>query len=133
MFRGIFGGVISALLLGVVACSDDNPSGGIDDSISEGDSCSSIEALSSDDSVIESSSSGAVKTARYNLWDPAVDYKVNTGDDSTGFWRTFGDNLFGLQGESKIIFPVELENSSTPLASVFKHCDGLCGSIQPDY
>ncbi|SMG38786.1 hypothetical protein [Fibrobacter sp. UWB13] len=133
MFRGIFGGVISALLLGVVACSDDNPSGGIDDSISEGDSCSSIEALSSDDSVIESSSSGAVKTARYNLWDPAVDYKVNTGDDSTGFWRTFGDNLFGLQGESKIIFPVELENSSTPLSSVFKHCDGLCGSIEPDY
>jgi hypothetical protein len=133
MFRGIFGGVISALLLGVVACSDDNPSGGIDDSISEGDSCSSIEALSSDDSVIESSSSGAVKTARYNLWDPAVDYKVNTGNDSTGFWQTFGDNLFGLQGESKIIFPVELEKSSTPLSSVFKHCDGLCGSIQPDY
>ena len=132
MFRGIFGGVISALLLGVVACSDDNPSGGIDDSISEGESNSSIETLSSDDSVIESSSSGA-KTARYNLWDPAIDYKVNTGNDSTGFWRTFGDNLFGLQGESKIIFPVELENSSTPLASVFKHCDGLCGSIQPDY
>ena len=91
MFRGIFGGVISALLLGVVACSDDNPSGGIDDSISEGESSSSIETLSSDDSVIESSSSGAVKTARYNLWDPAVDYKVNTGDDSTGFWQTFGD------------------------------------------
>ncbi len=133
MFRGIFGGVISALLFGVVACSDDNPSGGIDDSISEGESSSSIEALSSDDSVIESSSSGAVKTARYNLWDPAVDYKVNTGDDSTGFWQTFGDNLFGLQGESKIIFPVELEKSSTPLSSVFKHCDGLCGSIQPDY
>ncbi len=134
MFRGIFGGVISALLFGVVACSDDNPSQ------PEawvppvpGESSSSVGALSSDGGVIESSSTGAVKTARYNLWDPAVDYKVNTGDDSTGFWRTFGDNLFGLQGESKIIFPVELEKSSTPLSSVFKHCDGLCGSIEPDY
>ena len=134
MFRGIFGGVISALLLGVVACSDDNPSQpeALVPSVPS-ESCSSVEALSSDGGVIESSSSGAVKTARYNLWDPAVDYKVNTGDDSTGFWRTFGDNLFGLQGESKIIFPVELEKSSTPLSSVFKHCDGLCGSIEPDY
>ena len=133
MFRRFSSIVASALLLGLVACSDGNPSGGIDDSISEGESSSSIETLSSDDSVIESSSSGAVKTARYNLWDPAVDYKVNTGNDSTGFWQTFGDNLFGLQGESKIIFPVELEKSSTPLSSVFKHCDGLCGSIEPDY
>lgn len=133
MLKKLLGLAMSAFLLSFVACSDDNPSGGIDDSISEGESSSSIEALSSDDSVIESSSTGAVKTARYNLWDPAVDYKVNTGNDSTGFWQTFGDNLFGLQGESKIIFPVELEKSSTPLSSVFKHCDGLCGSIQPDY
>ena len=134
MFRGIFGGVISALLLGVVACSDDNPSQpeALVPSVPS-ESCSSVEALSSDGGVIASSSSGAVKARRYNLWDPAVDYKVNTGDDSTGFWRTFGDNLFGLQGESKIIFPVELEKSSTPLSSVFKHCDGLCGSIEPDY
>ena len=132
MFRKILGIALSALLFVVAACSDDNPSVSLVEPIA--DECSSsVGALSSDGGVIESSSTGAVKTARYNLWDPAVDYKVNTGDDSTGFWRTFGDNLFGLQGESKIIFPVELENSSTPLASVFKNCDGLCGSIEPDY
>jgi hypothetical protein len=134
MFRRILKGAISVFLLGIVACSDDNPSQpeALVPSVPS-ESCSSVEALSSDGDVIASSSSGAVKTARYNLWDPAVDYKVNTGDDSTGFWQTFGDNLFGRQGESKIIFPVELEKSSTPLASVFKHCDGLCGSIEPDY
>ena len=138
MLRRFCGLAVSALLLGVVACSDNNPSGGVEDPILEGVSSSSVEALSSG-GVIESSSNGAVssssavKTARYNLWDPAIDYKVNTGDDSTGYWKTFGDNLFGHQGESKIIFPVELEESSTPLASVFKHCDGLCGSIEPDY
>ena len=132
MFRKILGIALSALLFVVAACSDDNPSVSLVEPIADGSS-SSVDALSSDGGVIESSSTGAVKTARYNLWDPAVDYKVNTGDDSTGFWRTFGDNLFGLQGESKIIFPVELEKSSTPLSSVFKHCDGLCGSIQPDY
>ena len=132
MFRKILGIALSALLFVVAACSDDNPSVPFVEPVAEGSS-SSVDALSSDGVVVESSSTGAVKTARYNLWDPAVDYKVNTGNDSTGFWRTFGDNLFGLQGESKIIFPVELENSSTPLSSVFKHCDGLCGSIQPDY
>ena len=132
MSRKILGIALSALLFVVAACSDDNPSVSLVEPIADGSS-SSVEALSSDGGVIVSSSTGAVKTARYNLWDPAVDYKVNTGDDSTGFWRTFGDNLFGLQGESKIIFPVELEESSTPLASVFKHCDGLCGSIEPDY
>ena len=132
MFRRILGGTISALLLGLFACSDDNPSVPLVEPIAD-ESSSSAEILSSDGGVIESSSSGAVKTARYNLWDPAVDYKVNTGNDSTGFWQTFGDNLFGHQGDSKIIFPVELEKSSTPLASVFKHCDGLCGSIEPDY
>lgn len=128
MFRRILGGVISALLLGLIACSDGSPS----QSETQEPPVPS-ESSSSDGGVISSSSSGAVKTARYNLWDPAIDYKVNTGDDSTGYWQTFGDNLFGLQGDSKIIFPVELEKSSTPLASVFKHCDGLCGSIEPDY
>ncbi len=132
MSRKILGIALSALLFVVAACSDDNPSVSLVEPIAD-ESSSSVGALSSDGVVIESSSTGAVKTARYNLWDPAVDYKVNTGNDSTGFWQTFGDNLFGLQGESKIIFPVELEKSSTPLSSVFKHCDGLCGSIQPDY
>ena len=147
MFRRILGGVISALLLGVIACSDDNPSVPFVEPIA-GENSSSAGTLSSDDRVIGSSSSdggviesssngalsssGAVKARRYNLWDPAVDYKVNTGDDSTGFWRTFGDDLFGQQGKSKVVFPVELENSSTPLASVFKHCDGLCGSVEFD-
>jgi len=132
MLKKLLGLAMSAFLLSFVACSDDNPSVSLVEPIADGSS-SSVDALSSDGGVIESSSTGVVKTARYNLWDPAVDYKVNTGDDSTGFWRTFGDNLFGLQGESKIIFPVELEESSTPLSSVFKHCDGLCGSIEPDY
>ena len=120
--------LVLALLLGLVACSDGSPS-----QSETREPPVPSESSSSDGGVISSSSSGVVKTARYNLWDPAVDYKVNTGDDSTGYWQTFGDNLFGHQGDSKIIFPVELEKSSTPLASVFKHCDGLCGSIEPDY
>ena len=47
MFREIFGGVISALLLGVVACSDDNPSQpeALVPSVPS-ESCSSVEALS---------------------------------------------------------------------------------------
>ena len=131
MFRNILGGLISILFFVVVACSDDNPSVSLVEPIAD-ESSSSVDALSSDGVVVESSSSGAGKARRYNLWDPAVDYKVKTGDDSTGFWRTFGDTLFGQQGKSKIVFPVELEKSSTPLASVFKHCDGLCGSLEPD-
>ena len=107
MLKKLLGLAMSAFLLSFVACSDDNPSVSLVEPIAD-ESSSSVGALSSDGGVIESSSTGVVKTARYNLWDPAVDYKVNTGDDSTGFWQTFGDNLFGLQGESKIIFPVEL-------------------------
>ena len=52
MLKKLLGLAMSAFLLSFVACSDDNPSGGIDDSISEGESSSSIETLSSDDSVI---------------------------------------------------------------------------------
>lgn len=140
MLKKILGLATSAFLLSLVACSDDNPSDAFAESpessgtsfVSGEISSSSDELLSLGEMIGTPSNSGA-QTTRYNLWDPAVDYKVNTGNDSTGFWQTFGDNLFGLQGESKVIFPVELEKSSTPLASVFKHCDGLCGSIQPDY
>ena len=140
MLKKLLGLAMSAFLLSFVACSDDNPLGAFAESpessgtsfVSGEISSSSDELLSSGEMIGAPSNSGA-QTTRYNLWDPAVDYKVNTGNDSTGFWQTFGDNLFGLQGESKVIFPVELEKSSTPLASVFKHCDGLCGSIQPDY
>ncbi|MBP5439357.1 MAG: hypothetical protein J6Y14_00390 [Fibrobacter sp.] len=42
MFRGIFGGVISALLLGVVACSDDTSSDSFTASPVYGESCSSV-------------------------------------------------------------------------------------------
>ena len=140
MLNKLLGLATSAFLLSFVACSDDNPLGAFAESpessgtsfVSGEISSSSDELLSSGEMIGAPSNSGA-QTTRYNLWDPAVDYKVNTGNDSTGFWQTFGDNLFGHQGESKVIFPVELEKSSTPLASVFKHCDGLCGSIQPDY
>ena len=45
MFRGIFGGVISALLLGVVACSDDTSSDSFTASPVYGESCSSRAAL----------------------------------------------------------------------------------------
>ena len=131
MFKKVLG-IAAPALLCLVACSDDNPSGSFD--TPEAVECSSsIEALSSEGNVNGGSSSSGALVARYNLWDPAIDYKVNTGNDSTGYWQTFGDNLFGHKGESKVIFPVELEKSSTPLAPVFKHCDGLCGSIQPDY
>ena len=88
MFRRILWGIIPTLLLGVVACSDDTSSDSLVEPIADGSS-SSVDALSSDGGVIESSSTGAVKTARYNLWDPAVDYRVNTGDDSTNRRRRF--------------------------------------------
>lgn len=133
MFRKILGGVVSALLLGVVACSDDNPSGGFDVP-AYGDSSSSVEpapkssdgaggsvanvASSSSENVATSLSSVAAnssssakvpKNTAACLWNASKgDYLVNTGFDPdslhyAGFWYNFSDDPDG--GVTEIHMP----------------------------
>ena len=119
MFRRISGIAASALLLGFVACSDDNPSGGFDVP-AYGDSSSSVETVpgssdgvgmsssvvggESSSSVIVNSSSSAKtpKNTAACLW-RGFDKKtyVNTGfvnediDNYAGLWYNFGDDSDG--------------------------------------
>ena len=125
MFRRFSGVAASALLLGFVACSDDNPSGGFDVPV-YGDSSSSVEpapkssgdvggsaanvASSSSQNVAESSSSvianssSSVKVPKNTaacMWKGTEEYvPVKTGLDpddkySAGYWYNFGDYAEG--------------------------------------
>ena len=127
MFRRILDIAASALLLGLVACSDDNPSGSFDVP-AYGNSSSSVETVpgssdgvgmslsvvggESSSSVIVNSSSSAKtpKNTAACLW-RGFDKKtyVNTGfvnedlDNYAGLWYNFGDDPDG--GMSSVVFP----------------------------
>lgn len=127
MFRRFSGVAASALLLGFVACSDDNPSGSFDVP-AYGNSSSSVETIpgssdgvgmsssvvggESSSSVIVNSSSSAKtpKNTAACLW-RGFDKKtyVNTGfvnddlDNYAGLWYNFGDDPDG--GMSSVVFP----------------------------
>ena len=160
MFRRISGIAASALLLGFVACSDDNPSGGFDVP-AYGDSSSSVEpapkssddvggsaanvASSSSQNVAESSSSvianssSSAKTPKNTaacLWNASKgDYLVNTGydPDSTrgaGLWYNISDDPDG--GVTEVYSPdvCGFETSEYECAEALVE---YCGSYCAEY
>lgn len=114
--------LMSAFLLSLVACSDDNTAGVTEDgnpAIAQGKSSSSA-----------ISSSGAGTTSTVDLWDgSAGEAHVNTGNKNVGNWYSFGDNTAG--GLSMLRYPVNLDNEdSDNLSPVIQYCEGLCGTIE---
>ncbi|SHK42256.1 hypothetical protein [Fibrobacter sp. UWB12] len=160
MFRRISGIAASALLLGFVACSDDNPSGGFDVP-AYGDSSSSVEpapkssddvggsaanvASSSSQNVAESSSSvianssSSAKTPKNTtacLWNASKgDYLVNTGfdPDSTrgaGLWYNISDDPDG--GVTEVYSP-DVCGFEAPEYECAEALVEYCGSYCAEY
>ena len=136
-----------SFVLGIVACSDDNTAGVVEDGnpIAHGESSSSavggssaVESSSSvvsGSSAVESSSaalssSSVVAVPKFDLWNGKVDYKINTNNENTGYWFSYGDDAEG--GRSTISWPVSMGNeySDNTLDAVFEYCGGMCGTIK---
>ena len=113
-----------AFAFGFVACSDDNTAGVTEDGnpIAHGESSSSavggssaVESSSSvvgGSSAVESSSavqssSSVVAVPKFDVWNGKTDYKINTGNENTGYWFSFSDDY------SRITWPVEMGNEYT--------------------
>lgn len=123
-----------SFVLGIVACSDDNTAGVVEDGnpIAHGESSSSVvsgsSAVESSSSVVNSSSAAQSSSSveavpKFDLWNGKVDYKINTNNDNTGYWFSFSDDY------SRITWPVPMGNdySDNTLDAVFEHCGGVCG------
>ena len=143
-----------SFVLGIVACSDDNTAGVVEDGnpIAHGESSSSVvggssavessssvvsgsSAVESCSSVVNSSSaaqssSSVVAVPKFDLWNGKVDYKINTNNENTGYWFSYGDDAEG--GRSTISWPVSMGNeySDNTLDAVFEYCGGMCGTIK---
>ena len=129
----------SALLFGLVACSDDNPSGSFDTPVA-GESSSSVVSPSSSDvggSAANVSSSSVAESSNDNaacLWNGQKgEYIVNTGFDpegvhGAGYWYTYDDNDDG--GVSRVEWDAECPNDGTDcMQYIVEHCNGLCGKM----
>ena len=92
--------------LGIVACSDDNTAGVVEDGnpIAHGESSSSAvggsSAVDCSSSVVNSSSaaqssSSVESVPKFDLWNGEVDYKINTNNENTGYWFSYGDDAEG--------------------------------------
>jgi len=127
--------------LGIVACSDDNTAGVVEDGnpIAHGESSSSAvggsSAVESSSSVVNSSSaaqssSSVESVPKFDLWNGEVDYKINTNNENTGYWFSYGDDAEG--GQSTISWPVSMGNeySDNTLDPVFEYCKGVCGTVE---
>ena len=154
MYKANLGIAVAALLLGVVACSDDNPSGGFDVP-AYGDSSSSVEtvpgssgdvggsaanvALSSSPNVAASSSSETAnssssakmpKNTAACMWKGTDEYvPVKTGLDpddkyGAGYWYNFGDSFKG--GKSFIEFPINDDDQLNEWENIVRLI-GECG------
>ena len=143
-----------SFVLGIVACSDDNTAGVVEDGnpIAHGESSSSAvggssavessssvvsgsSAVESSSSVVNSSSaaqssSSVESVPKFDLWNGKVDYKINTNNENTGYWFSYGDDAEG--GRSTISWPVPMGNeySDNTLDAVFEYCGGMCGTIK---
>ena len=131
-----------AFAFGFVACSDDNTAGVTEDGnpIAFGESSSSVYNGSSSSvvggsSAVESSSavqssSSVVAVPKFDVWNGKTDYKINTGNENTGYWFSFSDDAEG--GRSTITWPVPMGNEYTEdvLDPVIDYCEGICGSVE---
>ena len=133
MLKNLFKFQIFLSLLSLFACSDNKTSGvTVEDNALADSESSSSESFSSNS---ESSSSEHVDDVvvvvnKGDLWNgSAGEYKVNTKNENTGYWFSWGDDASG--GTSRVVFPVEQGNDFSPsgLDAVIDYCEGLCGTI----
>ena len=114
--------LVSAFLLSLIACSDDNTAGVTEDgnpALAQGESSSSV----------ASSNSGTVASPKFDLWDGSVGVaKINFGNEKVGYWYGLEDSVDG--GISKLVYPNESEYSNDSLDKVVEYCGGLCGSVE---
>lgn len=120
-----------AFAFGFMACSDDNTAGVTEDGnpIAYGESSSSVYDGSSSSvvggsSAVQSSSS-VEAVPKFDVWNGKTDYKINTGNENTGYWFSFSDYY------SRITWPVEMGNeySESNLDPVIDYCGGVCGTV----
>ncbi len=148
MFGKILGVAGCAILFGLVACSDDNPSGGSVSPVTD-ESSSSVVGSSSDGAggsaanvsssgltANSSSSAKAPKNTAACLWRGSDEYvPVKTGLDpdnnyGAGFWYNFGDHSEG--GLSTIVFPFYYDDQSDEWENTVRLvevCGGYCGAL----
>ena len=113
---------ISAFLLSLVACSDDNTAG-----VTEDDNPAVAQKESS--SSVAVSSSGGV--SEFNLWDGSTGVaKINFGNENIGYWYGLSDRDRG--GVSKLVYPEDagIDHPDSSLDDVVEYCGGLCGTAE---
>ena len=160
MIRKLLGIAASALLLGLVACSDDNPSGSFDVPPVAGESSSSVVAPSSSDvggsaanvsssssenvaassSSVTTNSSSSAKTPKNTaacMWNASKgDYLVNTGFDPdslhyAGLWYNFSDDPDG--GVTEVHMPdvcVYEGPEYECTVALFEFCGSYCAEFR---
>lgn len=158
MYKANLGIAAAALLLGVVACSDDNPSDASvvspessgtlvvsnesSSSIVAGAVSSSspnVAASSSSVTANSSSSAKAPKNTAACMWKGTDEYvPVKTGLDpddkyGAGYWYNFGDSFKG--GKSFIEFPINDDDQLNEWENIVRligECGGYCGAFVLD-
>lgn len=144
MFKKFLGVASSALLLGFVACSDDNPSVPfVEPNASE--SSSSIEPAPGSSETADDASSSSVASVSSSSADALVDPAaclwngkkgesvVNTGfglnaESGAGYWYSYDDSDDG--GLSHIVWDADCPNDGTDcMQYIVDHCGGLCGKM----
>ena len=144
MFKKFLGVASSALLLGFVACSDDNPSVPFVEP-NAGESSSSIEPAPGSSETADDASSSSVASVSSSSADALVDPTaclwngkkgesvVNTGfglnaESGAGYWYSYDDSDDG--GLSHIVWDVDCPNDGTDcMQYIVDHCGGLCGKM----
>ena len=147
MVRKFLGIAASALLLGLVACSGDNPSAvPVTSPESSGTSVVTEESSSSAE-LQESSSSDAAETVSSSsvsgdcadpksvseMWNGAigtqsyVETGADNGTETSGYWFRFGD---GESGNGMVNYPSTLGIDYTTGDELFDYCKGVCGELE---
>ncbi len=119
-------------LLSLFACSDDKTSGVTveDNALADVESSSSESFSSSSESSSSKVDDVVVVVNKGDLWNgSAGEYKVNTKNENTGYWFSWGDDASG--GTSQILYPIPMGNeySESSLDPVIDYCEGLCGNV----
>ena len=132
MLKNLFKFQIFLSLLSLFACSDNKTSGVTveDNAFADAESSSSESFSSSSESSSSKVDVDVVVVNKGDLWNgSAGEYKVNTKNENTGYWFSWGDDASG--GTSRVVFPVEQGNDFSPsgLDAVIDYCEGLCGTI----
>ena len=132
MLKNLFKFQIFLSLLSLFACSDNKTSGVTveDNALADAESSSSESFSSSSESSSSKVDVDVVVVNKGDLWNgSAGEYKVNTKNENTGYWFSWGDDASG--GTSWVVFPVEQGNDFSPsgLDAVIDYCEGLCGTI----